>query len=54
MPNLNSAIKKGYTVLFGNGLNKAEKNYRLYFLTIGELSWVRNESKNKFFYSNYW
>ena len=32
MPNLNSAIKKGYTVLFGNGLNKArKKNYRLYF-----------------------
>ena len=31
MPNLNSAIKKGYTVLFGNGLNKVEKNNRLYF-----------------------
>ena len=31
MPNLNSAIKKGYTVLFGNGLNKVEKKNRLYF-----------------------
>ena len=25
MPNLNSAIKKGYTVLFSEELNKAEK-----------------------------
>lgn len=50
MPNLNSAIKKGYTVLFGNGLNKVEKKIIDYiFSTIGELSWVRNESRINLF-----
>jgi pyrroline-5-carboxylate reductase len=50
MPNLNSAIKKGYTVLFGKGLNKAEKKIIDYiFSTIGELSWVRSESKMNLF-----
>ena len=50
MPNLNSAIKKGYTVLFGKGLNKAEKKIIDYiFLTIGELSWVRSERRINLF-----
>ena len=31
MPNLNSAIKKGYTVLFGNGLNKVIKKLSIIF-----------------------
>lgn len=50
MPNLNSAIKKGYTVLYGAGLNKADKKIIDYiFFSIGELSWVRSESKINFF-----
>ena len=50
MPNLNSAIKRGYTVLFGKGLNKAEKKIIDYiFLTIGELSWVRSEKRINLF-----
>ena len=50
MPNLNSTIKKGYTVLFGEGLKKPEKKIIDYvFSTVGELSWVRSESKLNLF-----
>lgn len=50
MPNLNSAIKKGYTVLFSKGLNKFEKKIIDYiFSTIGELSWVKSESRINLF-----
>ena len=37
MPNLNSAIKKGYTVLFGKGLKKVEKKKKLLIMFFQQL-----------------